>query len=174
VTPRIVPSKKLVLPLSSTKELSELRYGDYVELTGTIYTARDVAHERLFRIIKEGKDLPIPLLNQAIYYLGPSPARPGEISGAAGPTTSARMDKYTPALLDAGLKVMIGKGGRSELVSNSIKEHKAVYLVTVGGAGAYLAKCITSLEVIAFPELGPEAIYKLEIMNFPAFVKTVW
>lgn len=154
-----------------TKETAAvLTAGDYVYLTGTIYSARDAAHKRLLQAIEEGEPLPFPLENQTVYYLGPSPAKEGQVIGSAGPTTSSRMDKYTPALLELGLTGMIGKGKRSETVIASMKKNKAVYFAAVGGAGALLSKCIVEAEVIAYEDLGAEAVYRLEVKDFPAVV----
>ena len=161
--------KHLTLPASGSA-LQELKKGDYVSVSGTIFAARDMAHARLASLISEGKPLPIPLDGQSIYYMGPSPTPPGHIAGSAGPTTSSRMDKYTPILLGKGLKVMIGKGAPSAEVKQAIVDHHAVYLGAIGGAGAYLGKCITSMRCVAFEDLGPEAIYELTIIDFPAFV----
>ncbi len=152
------------------KELIELKSGDYVYLTGTIYTARDAAHKRMFDSLLEGKEIPISLQNQFIYYLGPTPAKEGQVIGSAGPTTSSRMDKYTPAMLEQGLKGMIGKGKRSKEVISAIIENQAVYFAAVGGAGALLSKCIKKSEVIAYDDLGTEAIRKLRVENFPVIV----
>lgn len=154
-----------------TKEIREdLKAGDYVYITGTIYTARDAAHKRLFEALEKGEKLPIPLENEIIYYLGPTPAREGQVIGSAGPTTSSRMDKYTPALLELGLGGMIGKGKRSPEVISSIQKNKAVYFAAVGGAGALLSKCIKEAEVIAYEDLGTEAIRRLRVERFPAIV----
>lgn len=152
------------------KELIELKSGDYVYLTGTIYTARDAAHKRMFDFLLKGKEIPISLQNQFIYYLGPTPAKEGQVIGSAGPTTSSRMDKYTPAMLEQGLKGMIGKGKRSKEVISAIIENQAVYFAAVGGAGALLSKCIKESEVIAYDDLGTEAIRKLRVENFPVIV----
>lgn len=151
-------------------ELKNLRAGDYVYLTGTIYTARDAAHKRLYEAVKEKKELPVDLKNQIVYYLGPTPAREGQVIGSAGPTTSSRMDKYTPCMLSLGLKGMIGKGKRSVDVIESMKENDAVYFAAVGGAGALLSKCIKKSEVVAYEDLGTEAIRKLEVENLPVIV----
>ena len=154
-----------------TKEEAEsLNSGDYVYLTGTIYTARDAAHKRMDEALKEGKPLPFEIEGQMIYYMGPSPAREGRPIGSAGPTTASRMDKYTPLLLDLGLGAMIGKGKRSQEVIDAIVRNKAVYFAAVGGAGALLSKCIVSCEVIAYEDLGTEAIHKLEVKDFPVIV----
>jgi len=161
--------RKIQVPFVK-KELKNLKSGDYICLTGTIYTARDAAHKRLFESMLKGEELPIALDNNIIYYLGPSPARPGSVIGSAGPTTSSRMDKYTPVMLDAGLKGMIGKGKRSKEVIDSIVKNGAVYMAAVGGAGALLSKCIKESEVIAYDELGTEAIRKLEVENLPVIV----
>lgn len=150
--------------------VSKLRAGDRVLINGVILTGRDAAHKKLFELIKEGKELPVDLKGQIIYYVGPSPAKPGQAIGSAGPTTSGRMDAYTPAILDLGLRGMIGKGLRSKEVIESIKKNKAVYFASTGGAAALISKRITEAEVIAYPELGPEAIYKLKVDNFPVIV----
>lgn len=154
-----------------TKEdTSILRAGDYVYITGTIYTARDAAHKRMEETLEKNESLPIDIKNQVIYYMGPSPARDGRPIGSAGPTTASRMDKYTPKLLDLGLSAMIGKGKRSEEVLNAIVRNKSVYMAAVGGAGALLSKCILSSEVVAYEDLGTEAIRKLEVKDFPVIV----
>ena len=154
-----------------TKEIAEtLTAGDYIYLTGTIYTARDAAHKRMYETLLEGKELPIDIENQTIYYMGPSPAREGRPIGSAGPTTASRMDKYAPKLLDLGLSAMIGKGKRSKEVLESVVRNKSVYLAAVGGAGALLSKCIKTSEVVAYEDLGTEAIRKLEVENFPVIV----
>ena len=147
------------------KIVSELKAGDYVYLTGTVYTARDAAHKRLYEALQRGEDIPLELQNNIIYYLGPSPAREGQVIGSAGPTTSSRMDKYTPLLLEKGLKGMIGKGKRSDEVIESMHKNHAVYFAAIGGAGALLSKCIKKSEVIAYEDLGTEAIRKLEVEN---------
>ena len=147
-----------------------LKAGDYVYITGTIYTARDAAHKRMYEALAEGKDLPLEMENTVIYYMGPSPAREGRPIGSAGPTTASRMDKYAPSLLDLGLRGMIGKGKRTEEVKDAIVRNHAVYFAAVGGAGALLSKCIKTSEVIAYDDLGTEAIRKLEVENFPVIV----
>lgn len=152
------------------KIVSELKAGDYVYLTGTVYTARDAAHKRLYETLQRGEDIPLELQNNIIYYLGPSPAREGQVIGSAGPTTSSRMDKYTPLLLEKGLKGMIGKGKRSDEVIESMHKNHAVYFAAIGGAGALLSKCIKKSEVIAYEDLGTEAIRKLEVENLPIIV----
>ncbi len=149
---------------------AKLRAGDYVYLTGTIYTARDAAHKRMYEAMEQGEQFPLNLENNVIYYMGPSPARPGRPIGSAGPTTSSRMDKYTPAMLDLGLKGMIGKGKRSQAVLDAIVRNGAVYFAAVGGAGALLSKSIVSSEVIAYDDLGTEAIRRLEVKDFPVIV----
>ena len=148
----------------------ELRAGDYVYITGTIYTARDAAHKRMSEALAKGESLPISLENNIIYYLGPSPAREGRPIGSAGPTTASRMDKYAPDLLDLGLKGMIGKGKRSQAVIDGIVRNGAVYFAAVGGAGAILSKCIKKSTVIAYDDLGTEAIRELEVENLPVIV----
>ena len=152
------------------KIVSELKAGDYVYLTGTVYTARDAAHKRLYEALQRGEDIPLELQNNIIYYLGPSPAREGQVIGSAGPTTSSRMDKYTPLLFEKGLKGMIGKGKRSDEVIESMHKNHAVYFAAIGGAGALLSKCIKKSEVIAYEDLGTEAIRKLEVENLPIIV----
>lgn len=162
-------SKLLTTPLT-TDVIESLNCGDKVLLNGIIYTGRDAAHKRLYEIIKKGEKLPFDLEGQIIYYVGPCPAKPGTVIGSAGPTTSGRMDPYTPILLQHGLKGMIGKGLRSREVVEAIVEYKAVYFAAIGGAGALLADSIKEAEVLAFPDLGPEAIYKLKVENFPVVV----
>ena len=147
-----------------------LRAGDYVYITGTIYTARDAAHKRMDEVLTNNGELPIQLQNNVIYYMGPSPARERRIIGSAGPTTSSRMDKYTPKLLDKGLVGMIGKGKRSREVIDSIVKNGAVYFAAIGGAGALLSKCIVESKVIAYDDLGTEAIRELKVENFPVIV----
>lgn len=154
----------------SKEDVASLRAGDYVYITGTIYTARDAAHKRMDETLKRGESLPIDLENNIIYYMGPSPAREGRPIGSAGPTTASRMDKYAPALLDLGLKGMIGKGKRSDAVKEAIVRNGAVYFAAVGGAGALLSKSILKSEVIAYDDLGTEAIRRLEVENFPVIV----
>lgn len=154
----------------SIQDSEKLRAGDYVYLTGTIYTARDAAHKRMYEALEKGESLPLALQDNVIYYMGPSPAREGRPIGSAGPTTASRMDKYTPALLDLGLKGMIGKGKRSPEVRDAIIKNKAVYFAAVGGAGALLSKSVKESEVIAYEDLGTEAIRKLTVEDFPAIV----
>lgn len=150
--------------------VKELKAGDYVYLTGTIYTARDAAHKRMYEALQNGETLPFDIEGNVIYYMGPSPAREGRPIGSAGPTTASRMDKYTPALLELGMRGMIGKGRRTEAVRESMMKNQAVYFVAVGGAGALLSKSILQAEVIAYEDLGTEAIRKLEIKDFPVIV----
>lgn len=152
------------------EEAVKLKAGDYVYITGTIYTARDAAHKRMDETLQKGMELPFDIREQMIYYMGPSPAREGRPIGSAGPTTASRMDKYAPKLLDLGLGAMIGKGKRSPEVIDAIIGNNAVYFAAVGGAGALLSKCITSSEVIAYDDLGTEAIRKLTVERFPAIV----
>lgn len=161
--------KYINVPLSS-ETAADLRAGDYVYLTGTVYTARDAAHKRMYEALQKGEELPLELQNNVIYYMGPSPAREGRPIGSAGPTTSSRMDKYAPSLLDLGLMGMIGKGKRSEEVKAAIVRNGAVYFAAVGGAGALLSKSITESEVIAYDDLGTEAIRRLKVENFPVIV----
>jgi fumarate hydratase subunit beta len=161
--------KVLQAPLKG-KDIMELNMGDEVLIQGTVYAARDAAHRLMTEGLAQGENLPFDINGQIIYYTGPCPAAPGRVIGSAGPTTSGRMDAYTPALLAQGLKAMIGKGMRSPEVIQAMKEHGAVYLATVGGAGAYLAKRIKSVTTVAYPELGPEALLRLEVTDFPAIV----
>jgi len=160
---------KLKTPLTE-KDIRKLKIGDKVLLSGTVYTARDAAHLRMIETIKKGKKLHFSLKNQVIYYSGPTPSRPGRIIGSAGPTTAGRMDSFTPKLLAKGLKGMIGKGKRGSEVIKALKKHKAVYFAAPGGAGALLSHYIKSAKVIAYKELGTEAVRKLEIENFPLIV----
>lgn len=161
--------KNIKLPLQD-QDIEGLKAGDAVSLSGTIYTARDAAHMRLMQMIKEGKKLPIPIEGQVIYYSGASPTPPGQTIGACGPTTSYRMDEMTIPLLKRGLKGMIGKGLRSKEVKKAIKDYHSIYFAAIGGAGALIAGCILSSEVIAFDDLGTEAIRKLEVENLPLVV----
>lgn len=161
--------KHISLPLSR-EDAKTLRAGDYVYLTGIMYTARDAAHKRMYEALEAGDSLPIDLNGNVIYYMGPSPARKGRPIGSAGPTTSSRMDKYAPSLLDLGLCGMIGKGKRSVSVKEAIVRNQAVYFAAVGGAGALLSKAITQSEVVAYDDLGTEAIRKLTVENFPVIV----
>ena len=162
-------------PISITTPLTEsdllpLRVGDRVLLQGVIYTARDAAHKLLINLLREGKDLPIALPGQVIYYTGPAPAKPGDVIGAAGPTTAYRMDPYTIPLLEAGLKGMIGKGSRGQAIINAIKSHHAVYFAATGGAALLYSRAIKKVTLAAYPELGPEAILRLEVKDFPVIV----
>jgi fumarate hydratase subunit beta len=150
--------------------IAQLRAGDKVFITGYLLTGRDAAHKKLIDLIKEGKQLPVDIKGQIIYYVGPTPARPGKPIGSAGPTTSYRMDSYAPTLHSLGLKGTIGKGSRSKEVKEALKKYKAVYLAAVGGAGALISKSIEGSEVVAYPELGPEAIIRLKVKDFPCIV----
>lgn len=152
------------------EDARKLQAGDYVYLTGTIYTARDAAHKRMYEALARGENLPLEMSNNIIYYMGPSPAREGRPIGSAGPTTASRMDKYAPALMDLGLLGMIGKGKRSDAVKEAIVRNGAVYFAAVGGAGALLSRSIKSSEIIAYDDLGTEAIRKLEVEDFPVIV----
>jgi fumarate hydratase subunit beta len=157
--------------LPFTKEaLSSLQAGQLISLTGTLYTGRDQTHRRLCALLDEGKELPVDLAGQLLYYVGPSPARPGRVIGAAGPTTSYRMDSYTPRLLALGLAATMGKGARSAEVRQAMLAHGAVYLVAIGGAGALLSKCVKKAELVAFDDAGPEALFRFEVEKFPAVV----
>jgi fumarate hydratase subunit beta len=160
---------RLKTPLSDP-EVEKLRAGDRVLISGIIYTGRDAAHKRLFDLLKQGKDLPFDIQGQIIYYVGPTPAKPGQAFGSAGPTTSYRMDAYSPTLMERGLKGMIGKGMRSDTVKEAMKKYKAVYFAATGGAGALLAKRVKKAEVVAYEDLGPEAIRKLEVEDLPVIV----
>ncbi len=161
--------KKLTTPLTD-EVVRDLRAGDAVEITGVIYQARDAAHKKLVELIEAGGELPFELQGAVVYYMGPSPAKPGRPIGSAGPTTSGRMDAYAPLLMKHGLKGMIGKGLRSQDVKEAMRQHTAVYFAATGGAGALLAQRITGNEVIAWPELGAEAVARLEVVDFPAIV----
>ena len=161
--------KHISVPFDSSVSTT-LKAGDYVYLTGTIYTARDAAHKRMYEALERCEKLPFDVKNNTIYYMGPSPAREGRPIGSAGPTTASRMDKYAPSLLDLGLIGMIGKGKRNPAVHEAIVRDKAVYFAAVGGAGALLSKCITSSEVIAYDDLGTEAVRKLTVKDFPVIV----
>jgi fumarate hydratase subunit beta len=158
--------KKIKAPIDEETVLS-IKAGDPVYISGTIYTARDAAHKRMMEDYKNGKELPFDLKGQIIYYVGPSPAKPGQIIGSAGPTTAIRMDPYTPFVLEMGIKATIGKGGRGKEVVEALKKFKGIYLVAVGGAAALIARAIKKVEVIAYEDLGPEAIRKLEVEDFP-------
>ncbi len=160
---------KIKTPLDE-KTIESLEAGDQVLITGVIYSARDAAHKRLVEALDKKEKLPLELKNQIIYYMGPAPAKPGYASGSAGPTTSYRMDAYSPRLMAEGLKGMIGKGNRTQPVKDAIKKYKAVYFAAIGGAGALIAKSIKKVEVIAYNDLGAEAIRRLEVENFPATV----
>ena len=163
--------KKYNLRPPLTNETIELlRSGDKIVLSGEIYTARDAAHSKMANLLLGKKDLPFDPKGQVIYYVGPTPAKPGQVIGSAGPTTSGRMDAYTTSLLEAGLKGMIGKGARSESIRRAIQKHKAVYFAALGGAAVLMAKCIKQVEVIAYPELGTEAIRKLTVVDMPLIV----
>lgn len=162
-------TKRLVTPLTD-EALAELKAGDEVEITGTLYTARDAAHKRMVQALQAGEKLPFDLRGQIIYYVGPTPPQPGQVIGSAGPTTSVRMDPLTLPLLEAGLKGIIGKGGRGAAVREALKKFTAVYLGAVGGAGALLAGHIEKAEIVAYEDLGPEAIRRLTVARFPAIV----
>ncbi|RDV84919.1 TRZ/ATZ family protein [Ammonifex thiophilus] len=157
-------------PPLTEEVVEELRVGDQVLFTGRLLTARDAAHQRLVEALRRGEELPVDLKGQVIYYTGPTPAPPGRVIGSAGPTTSGRMDPYTPSLLAKGLKGMIGKGYRSLEVREALVKFRAVYFVTYGGAGALLSRCIKGVRLVAYPELGPEAIYEFWVEDFPAWV----
>jgi len=161
---------KIVKAPLSREDIMELQMGEEVLVEGVVYAARDAAHKRMVQAIQAGEDLPFEAEGQIIYYVGPCPAPPGRVIGSAGPTTSGRMDAYAPLLIERGLRVMIGKGSRNQTVIKSMQEHGAVYLAAVGGAGAYLAQKIVASEIVAYPELGPEALLKLEVKDFPCIV----
>ena len=162
-------NKYIQIPIKE-QEIEELKIGDSVYLSGTIYVARDAAHKRMQEMLDENKELPFDVKNNIIYYMGPSPAREGRPIGSAGPTTSGRMDRYAPTLLNLGLKGMIGKGKRSKEVKEAVIRNKAAYFAAIGGAGALLSKAIKKSEIIAFEDLGAEAILKLEVKDFPVIV----
>jgi fumarate hydratase subunit beta len=161
--------RPIVIPFAENV-LQTLKAGDLVSLSGSLYTGRDQTHRRLVALLDEGRELPIDLQGQLLYYVGPSPAKEGRVIGAAGPTTSYRMDPYTPRLLELGLKGTLGKGSRSMPVRKAMKKHGAVYFATVGGAGALLSKSIIKSDLMAFEDAGPEALFRFEVMNFPAVV----
>lgn len=161
--------KKITMPLTKEK-VQDLKAGDMVLISGVIYTARDAAHKRLIELLKVKKELPLDVKDSIIYYVGPSPAKSGNAIGSAGPTTSYRMDPYAPSLLDLGLKGMIGKGLRSKEVIESMKKNKAVYFAAIGGVAAYMSKCIKKSEIIAYEDLGSEAIRRLEVKDLPVIV----
>ena len=161
---------KAVVPPLTDADVEALAAGDRVSITGVLYTARDAAHGRLLPLIAAGQALPIDVRGQIIYYTGPSPARPGDVVGAIGPTTGGRMDRFTPPLLGLGLRGTIGKGHRSDAVKDALREHKAVYFGAIGGAGAVLSRFVKKLEVVAYEDLGTEAIRRLEVEDFPAIV----
>ncbi|MFC1569187.1 Fe-S-containing hydro-lyase [bacterium] len=161
--------KKIVTPLTE-QLVKDLKIGDSVLISGIIYTGRDSAHKRLIESLEKGETLPIEIEGQIIYYAGPAPAKPGRPIGSIGPTTSYRMDPFAPRLIALGLKGMIGKGNRSDAVKQALQDYKAVYFGAIGGAAALMAKCVKSAEVVAYEDLGPEAIRKLEVKNFPAVV----
>lgn len=165
----MIPVKKIATPLND-ESVTKLKAGDSVLITGYIYTGRDAAHKRLIELISKKQELPIKLQGRIIYYVGPAPAKPGYACGSAGPTTSYRMDPYTPTLLDLGLKGMIGKGLRSKKVIESIKKNKAVYFGAVGGAAALIARSIKKSEIVAYENLGAEAIHRFYVEDFPAIV----
>jgi fumarate hydratase subunit beta len=161
---------KEVTPPLSDADVESLKAGDRVRITGVMYTARDAAHARLLPLIDAGKPLPIDVRGQIVYYTGPSPARPGDVVGSIGPTTGGRMDKFTPKLLALGLKATLGKGARSQAVKDALRQHKGVYFGAIGGAGAVLSGFVTTVEVVAYDDLGTEAIRRLEVSGFPAIV----
>jgi fumarate hydratase subunit beta len=161
--------KRITAPLSDD-DIMQLKAGDNVLITGVMYTGRDSAHKKLIDLLDAGEPLPVDFTGQLIYYVGPSPAKPGKVIGSAGPTTSGRMDAYTPAMLGQGLKACIGKGSRNQAVKDALVHYKGVYLASTGGAAALLARTIKKAEVVAYPDLGPEAIYRLEVEDFPATV----
>lgn len=163
--------RSYTLPLSES-DLQQMRCGEIIRLSGTVYTARDAAHKRFCESLQRGEPLPVDLENAAIYYCGPTPAQEGEAIGSCGPTTSSRMDDYAPALMDAGVRVMIGKGKRSQAVNESIKKHRAIYLAAIGGAGALYKHKITACECVAYADLGCEAVHKLTIENAELLVAT--
>lgn len=169
MTERGSMDKHITTPITA-ETTKDLKSGDYVYITGTIYVARDAAHKRMIEALERGEELPIDIKDSTIYYMGPSPAREGRPIGSAGPTTASRMDKYAPTLLDLGEKAMIGKGKRTKEVIDAIVRNQAVYFAAIGGAGALLSKCITKSEVVCYEDLGAEAIRKIEVKDFPVIV----
>ncbi len=161
--------RDVTTPLSDA-DIESLKTGDRVRINGVVYTARDAAHGRLWPLIQEGRELPIDVRGQIIYYTGPSPAKPGDVVGSIGPTTGSRMDKFTPALIKLGLKATMGKGARSQPVKDAFKQYKGVYLGAIGGAGAVLSRFVKRVEIVAYEDLGTEAIRQLEVEGFPAIV----
>lgn len=162
--------RKIIHAPFSDEDIRSFKAGDMLYISGTIYTARDAAHKRLAEMIEQGEPMPFDFTGQAVYYAGPAPAKPGQPIGSVGPTTGGRMDAYSPLLIEKGLKVMIGKGTRSEEVIEAMKNHTGIYFAAIGGAAALMAKCVISSEVIAFEELGPEAIRRLEVKELPVVV----
>jgi fumarate hydratase subunit beta len=165
-----MPEVKTITAPLTDDAVAELRIGDAVQISGVMYTARDAAHKRLVELIDAGEELPVDISGQIIYYAGPTPAKPGKVIGSAGPTTSGRMDPYAPKLIEKGLKVMVGKGIRGDTVVEAMKHWKAVYLAATGGAAALISRSIKSVEIVAYEDLGAEAIRKLEVQGFPAIV----
>lgn len=162
--------KRIRVPFASAEEILSLRAGDFVLLSGTLYTARDAAHRRLIEALDRGEELPIPIARQVIYYVGPTPAKPGQAIGSAGPTTAYRVDPYTPRLIELGLGATVGKGWRGPVVREALRGKPSAYLAAIGGAGAYLAKRIVAAEMVAYEDLGTEAIRRLTVEDFPAVV----
>jgi fumarate hydratase subunit beta len=169
VTPAADGIKDVATPLTDA-DVASLKAGDRVRITGVVYTARDAAHGRLLPLIEKGESLPIDVKGAIIYYTGPTPAQPGDVSGAIGPTTASRMDKFTPALLKLGLKGTMGKGYRGQAVKDALREHRGVYFGAIGGAGAVLSRHVKTLTIVAYEDLGTEAIRRLEVEGFPAIV----
>jgi fumarate hydratase subunit beta len=165
----MIKTLNITSPLDE-ETIGKLKAGDRVLITGVIYTARDAAHKRMVEVLDRGEKLPFDITNQTIYYMGPTPARPGQVIGSAGPTTSGRMDSYAARLMAVGLKGMIGKGSRSQEVKDAMKKYKTIYFAAIGGAGALISKSIKKSEVIAYEDLGAEAIHRLEVEDFPATV----
>lgn len=161
--------KKITTPLTY-EQIKDLKAGDQVSITGVIYSARDAAHKILVDLLAEGKELPVDFKDQVVYYAGPTPAKPGKVIGSCGPTTSGRMDAFSPTMMEQGLKGMIGKGPRSKAVIASMKENGAVYFAAIGGAAALIADTIQKVDIVAFPELGPEAIRRMEVVDYPCIV----
>jgi len=162
-------TKNIMTPITD-ETIRSLKAGEMITITGEIYTARDAAHKRLCEMIDKGEELPIDIKGKTVFYAGPCPSKPGEVIGSVGPTTSTRMDAYSPKLIERGLRVMIGKGRRSERVIEEIVKHKGLYLIAIGGAAAVMAKCVKSVEIVAFEDLGTEAIRKLYVENMPLIV----
>ena len=165
--------KRITVPFADVSDINDLKAGDMVLLSGTIYTARDAAHKRMAEMLAQGETPPFDFDGNVVFYAGPCPAKPGQAIGSVGPTTAGRMDSYAPMLIQSGLRFMIGKGSRSKEVHTALEQHGGIYFITIAGAAAYIARCVKSSEVIAFEDLGTEAIRKLEVFEMPVIVDTI-